>query len=232
MKLPRHQLGFLLWGFIFWLPICIAIAIGLFIFGDFENLGKGFLAFFVPDRFIHSGVGIAFWVFVFYATGFIAQRTAIRNVLWRIPLLGAFFGRGGTTVTVDNLLNLSPCLCLRSETCIAYAFILWEERVRLGNQSADFDLIDIYQPHPPAILTGRVFSVRKGTLIKLGNKSSDVLNILLYGLRRPAELKYLPWEDETEEEFKERASRFGLDIEPSPLVQSALDKIEITRRPR
>lgn len=112
------------------------------------------------------------------------------------------------------------------------AFILWQEKVRLGKESADFDLIDIYQPHPPALVTGRVFSVRKGTLIKLGNKSIDIINILLYGLRRPLELTYLPWEDETEEDFKERVKHFGLDIEPSPQLQSALDKIERTRRPQ
>jgi uncharacterized membrane protein len=222
----------LLWGFVFWLPIGIALVIGVYIFGDLDSLGKGFLTFFVPDRFVYPGLGIAFWFILLYATGIIAQRTTIGNFLWGIPLFGAIFRRGGTTVTIDNLLNLSPCLCLRSETCIAYAFILWEEKVRLGNESADFDLIDIYQPHPPALVTGRVFSVRKGTIIKLGNKSGDILNILLYGLRRPVELKYLPWEDETEEEFKERASHFGLDIEPSPLVQAALDKIERTRRPR
>jgi hypothetical protein len=51
-------------------------------------------------------------------------------------------------------------------------------------------------------------------------------------LRRPKELIYLPWEDETEEEFEERVKHFGLDIEPTPLVESALDKIERTRRPR
>lgn len=232
MKFLRHQLGFLLYGSIFWLPIGIALVIGIFIFGDFDSLGKGFLSAFLPQRFVYPGLGVAFWLILFYATGFIAQRTTIGNFLWGMPLLGAFFRRGSTTVTIDDLLNLSPCLYLRSETCIAYAFILWEEKVRLGSENADFDLIDIYQPHPPAIVTGRVFSVRKGTLIKLGNKSSDIINILLYGLRRPAELKYLPWEDETVEEFKERASHFGLDIEPSPLVHSALDKIEKTRRPR
>lgn len=232
MRLLRHQLGFLLYGFIFWLPIGIALVIGVLIFGDFDSLGKGFLSFFLPQRYVYPGLGIAFWFILFYVTGFIAQRTTIGNFLWGIPLFGAFFRRGGTTVTLDNLLNLSPCLCLRSETCICYAFILWEEKVRLNSEESDFNLIDIYQPHPPAMVTGRVFSVRKGTLIKLGNKSSDILNILLYGLRRPAELKYLPWEDETEEEFKERASHFGLDIEPSPLVQSALYKIERTRRPR
>jgi len=232
VKFLRHQSGLLLWGFALWLPIGIALVIGVLIFGDIDSLGKGFLGFFLPDRFVYPGLGIAFWFILLYATGIIAQRTTIGNFLWGIPLFGAIFRRGGTTITIDNLLNLSPCLCLRSETCIAYAFILWEEKVKLGSKKADFDLIDVYQPHPPAIVTGRVFSVRKGTLIKLGNKSSDIINILLYGLRRPVELKYLPWEEETAEEFKERASHFGLDIEPSPLVQSALDKIEQTRRPR
>jgi uncharacterized membrane protein len=232
VKFLRHQSGLLLWGFALWLPIGIALVIGVLIFGDIDSLGKGFLGFFLPDRFVYPGLGIAFWFILLYVTGIIAQRTTIGNFLWGIPLFGAIFRRGGTTVTIDNLLNLSPCLCLRSETCIAYAFILWEEKVKLGEEKADFDLIDIYQPHPPAIVTGRVFSVRKGTLIKLGNKSSDIINILLYGLRRPEELIYLPWEEETAEEFKERASHFGLDIEPSPLLQSALDKIERTRRPR
>jgi uncharacterized membrane protein len=232
MKFLGRQLRFLLWGCIFWLPISIAIAIGIYIFGDLENLGSGFLDLFVPERFTYTGLGIAFWVILLYATGFLVQRTIIGNFLWKIPLFGTIFRRGGTTATIDDLLNLSPCLCLRSETCIAYAFILWEEKVRLDKDSADFDLIDIFQPHPPAIVTGRIFSVRKGTLIKLGNKSGDIINILLYGLRRPVELKYLPWEDETEEEFRARASHFGLDIEPSPLVQSALDKIERTRRPQ
>jgi len=232
VRFVKREIGYFLYGFIFWLPIGIALVIGVIIFGNFENLGRGFLSFFVPERFVYSGLGIAFWFILFYATGLIAQGTIMGNSLWEIPLFGAIFRKGGKTVTIDNLLKLSPCLCLRSETCISYAFILWEEKVRLGNESADFDLIDIYQPHPPALVTGRVFSVRKGTLIKLGNKSGDIINILLYGLRRPLELNYLPWEDETEEEFKERVKHFGLDIEPSPLLQSALDKIDRTRRPR
>jgi len=232
VKLVKRQMGFLLYGVIFWLPIGIALVIGVYIFGDLENLGKGFLRSFLPERFVYPGLGIAFWLVLFFVTGLMLKRTNIGNFFWGIPLISAFFRSGGTTITIDNLLNLSPCLCLRSETCICYAWILWEERVKLGDKDADFDLIDLFQPHPPAILTGRVFSVRKGTLIKLGNKSSDIINILLYGLRRPVELKYLPWEEETAEEFKERASHFGLDIEPSPLVQSALDKIEQTRRPR
>jgi hypothetical protein len=33
---------------------------------------------------------------------------------------------------------------------------------------------------------------------------------LLYGFRSQVALKYLPWEDETPEEFKERSKMFGL----------------------
>jgi len=226
VKLVKRQLGFSLYGFIFWLPISIALVIGVYIFGDLESLGKGFLSSFLPDRFVYPGLGIVFWLVLFFVTGLILKITNIGNFLLGVPLIGAFFRSGGTTITIDDLLNLSPCLFLRSETCIAYAWILWEEKVKLGNKSADFDLIDLYHPHAPAILTGRVFSVRKGTIIKLGNKSGEIIDILLYGLRRPEEIKYLPWEDETEEEFKERARHFGLDIEPSPLLQSALDRIE------
>ena len=213
MKLVKRQLGFFLYGLIFWLPIGIALVIGVYIFGDLESLGKGFLSFFLPERFVYPGLGIVFWLVLFFVTGLILKRTNIGNFFLGVPLIGTFFRSGGTTITIDDLLNLSPCLCLRSETCISYAFILWEESVRLGAGKADFALIDIYQPHPPAMVTGRVFSVRKGTIVKLGNKSSDIINMLLYGLRRPVELKCLPWEDETEEGFKERARHLGLDIE-------------------
>jgi len=232
VKLVKRQMGFFLYGLIFWLPIGIALTIGVYIFGDLENLGKGFLSSFLPEQFVYPGLGIAFWLVLFFVTGLMLKRTNIGNFFLGVPLIGAFFRSSGTTITIDELLNLSPCLCLRSETCICYAWILWEERVKLGDKDADFDLIDLFQPHAPAILTGRVFSVRKGTIIKLGNKSGEIIDILLYGLRRPEELIYLPWEDETEDGFKERVKHFGLDMEPSPLLQSALDKIERTRRPR
>jgi uncharacterized membrane protein len=235
VKFVKRQMGFFLYfflyGVIFWLPIGIAFFIGTYIFGNFESTGKGFLNSLFPDRFVYRGLGIAIWLVLFFVTGLILKKTNISKFLGGIPLIGTLFRSGGTTITIDELMNLSPCLCLRSETCICYAFILWEETVRLGTEKADFDLIDVYHPHPPVMITGRVFSVRKGTIVKLGNKSSDIINMLLYGLRRPVELKYLPWEDETEEEFKERVKHFGLDMEPSPLLQSALDNIERKRRP-
>ena len=52
MKVIKHQLGFLLYGFIFWLPIAIVVLVGVYIFGHLEDFGHTFLTFFIPDRFV------------------------------------------------------------------------------------------------------------------------------------------------------------------------------------
>jgi hypothetical protein len=62
----------------------------------------------------------------------------------------------------------------------------------------------------PTLVTGSVHTVRKSGVMKLGNTSTEVINLLLYAFRSPAALKYLPWEDESPEEFKERSKIFGL----------------------
>jgi hypothetical protein len=46
--------------------------------------------------------------------------------------------------------------------------------------------------------------------MKLANSSVEVINLLLYAFRSPAALEYIPWEDESKEEFKERSKFFGL----------------------
>jgi len=62
----------------------------------------------------------------------------------------------------------------------------------------------------PTLVTGSVHTVRKNGVMKLGNTSTEVINLLLYAFRSPAALKYLPWEDESPDEFKERSKIFGL----------------------
>jgi hypothetical protein len=46
--------------------------------------------------------------------------------------------------------------------------------------------------------------------MKLANTSTEVINLLLYAFRSPAALQYIPWEDESKEEFEERSKLFGL----------------------
>ena len=46
--------------------------------------------------------------------------------------------------------------------------------------------------------------------MKIANPSTEVINLLLYAFRSPAAIKYIPWEDESSEEFRERSKLFGL----------------------
>jgi hypothetical protein len=88
--------------------------------------------------------------------------------------------------------------------------MLSEEKVQLGEEKAGFSLISIYYPTVPTLVTGSVFAIRKDTIMKLGNSSREVVDLLLYAFRSPPYLKYLPWEDESREEFEERSKLFGL----------------------
>lgn len=211
MRFTRRQIGYLFFGFIFWLPIGLLIFVGEYIFNTLEHTGKDVLSFsHVPERFLYTGLGAVLWVLIFYFTGLLFKRTNIGTYFSNIPIIGVFFRTGGETMTIDRLANLAPCLFLLSPTCLGYAWILSQEKVKLGDKNAGFNLVDVYYPNVPTIITGQVFSVRKQTVMRLGNPSRDIIDILLYGLRKPDNLKYLPWEDETEEQFEERAERFGL----------------------
>jgi hypothetical protein len=210
LKFTRRQLGYLFFGLIFWLPIGVLVLVGDYIFGNLEKVGKDFLHLFVPERFVYTGLGVVLWLLIFYFTGLLFRRTNIGTYFSNIPILGGLFRTGGETMTIDRLTNLAPCLFLLSPTCLSYGWILSQEKIKLNGEGANFQLIDVYYPNVPTIVTGQVFSVRKETVMKLGNPSRDMIDILLYALRKPEHLTYLPWEDETAEQFQERAARFGL----------------------
>lgn len=215
-KFTRRQIGYLFSGFILWLPVGILILVGSYIIGTLEREGKDFLQFFIPERFVYPGIGFVLWLLIFYFTGIVFRRTKVGTYFSSIPILGAFFRTGGETMTLERLMNLQPCLFLYSPTCLSYGWILAPEKVELKDNNADFELIDVYYPNVPTIITGQVFAVRKESIMKLSNPSRDVIDILLYGLRKPITLQYIPWESETAEQFAERAARFGLLIPSTP----------------
>jgi hypothetical protein len=62
---------------------------------------------------------------------------------------------------------------------------------------------------------GQIFPGRKESVIRLGNPSREIIDMLLYALRSPESIRYLPWENETEDEFITRARKFGLNL-PEP----------------
>lgn len=224
MKLVKNQLGYIftfikdrmgdiLSGFVFWLPIGIIILVGSYFYSNLEDLGRSFLLFLLPEKLINPGFGIILWIIVFLLTGIILKNTPAGNILSRFPVLGIFFRKkGGAVITFKRLLNLTPCLFLLSPTCPSYGWIISEEEIKLNDEKTRFPLINVYYPNVPTIITGQIFPVRKETVIKLGNPSKEIIDLLLYSLRSPENIIYLPWEEENEEEFKKRADHFGLKI--------------------
>jgi len=172
-------------------------------------MGEAILQVFIPARYLHEGFGVILGILIIYVTGIILKSTRVRQVLSKIPLIGPFLG-AGEMMTVDRLLHLTPCLFLLSPTCIAYGWILSEQKVKVKEISSNITLVNIYYPTVPALVTGEVLPMRRDMIIRLGNSSREIIDLLLYSLRNPKEIKYLPWEDESTEDFENRARAFGL----------------------
>jgi hypothetical protein len=209
----RTQLGFVLWGLAFWLPIAIVILVFAYLFSYVEDAGRKALLLVVPARYLYNGFGFVLGVLILYISGMIFKLTKIRTRLSKIPILGLAFG-GGEVITVERLSNLMPCLFMMSPTCLSYGWVLSEERVTVGREAAGFTIVNVYYPNVPTLITGQVFPVRKDTIVRLGNPSKEIIDLLLYAFRSPESLIYLPWDYETPERFRTRAARFGINWGP------------------
>jgi uncharacterized membrane protein len=205
----KKQSTFLLYGFVFWLPVILVIYVMILLFSNGDKVGRLILGVAVSDKYLFTGLGFIFCILIIYLCGMVLKLTKVGKILSKIPVIGLFFGQG-EIMTIGRLTNMQACLFLYSPTCISFGWILAEEKVQLGEEIADFPLICVYFPSVPALVTGSVHTIRKSGVMKLGNSSTEVINLLLYAFKSPAALKYLPWEDESQEEFKERAKIFGL----------------------
>ena len=105
---------------------------------------------------------------------------------------------------------MQACMFLYSPTTISYGWILSQEKVNVGPDKALFGIINVYWPNTPSLVTGQVFATRKNNIMKIANSSSEIINLMLYSFRSPPAINYLPWEDESQEEFEKRAECFGL----------------------
>jgi uncharacterized membrane protein len=208
-KALKNQATFFLYGLVFWLPLAIVLYILFFLFNDAEHVGRMILLAFLPDNYVYHGLGIVLFILIIYLSGFLMKTSAGGNILSRIPLVGLFFGKG-EVITLNRLLHMQPCLFLLSSTCISFGWILSDQKVDLAGEGADFSVVIVYYPNVPTLVTGSVFVIRKETIIKLGNSSREVIDLLLYGFRSPPSLRYLAWDGESPEDFKQRAKSFGL----------------------
>jgi len=208
----KNQSTFIIYGLVFWLPVILVIYVAVLLFSNAENIGKMILGVAIPDKYLYSGFGVILCILIVYISGMLLKLTKLGQVLSKIPVIGLFFGQG-EIMTVSRLSHMQPCIFLYASTCISYGWILSEEKVKLSEDNAIFPLINVYFPNVPTLLTGQVFAARKDTVMKLGNSSSEVINLLLYAFRSPAALNYIPWEDESREEFEKRAKFFGLKLD-------------------
>lgn len=207
--LIKKQLTFIIYGFVFWLPVVLVIYIFVLLFSNAENIGRRILGVAVGEEYLFTGLGIIFCILIVYLSGTLLKLTKLGKVLSKIPVVGIFFGQG-EIMSVGRLSHMQPCLFLYSSTCLSYGWILSEEKVTLSESKAVFPIINVYFPNVPTLVTGQIFAARKDTVMKLANTSTEIINIMLYAFRSPAAIKYIPWEDESTEEFRERSKIFGL----------------------
>jgi uncharacterized membrane protein len=211
MGLIKKLFTFLLYGLVFWFPVTLTVYIGILIYSNADKIGKTILGLAVADKNLHTGLGIALCVLIIFFSGMILKLTNLGKVLSKIPFIGIFFGQG-EIMTIGRLSHMQPCLFLYSPTCISYGWILSEEKIKIKETDALFPMINVYFANVPTLVTGQVLAARKSSVMKLANSSSEVINLLLYAFRSPPALEYIPWEDESKEEFEARAKLFGLNI--------------------
>jgi uncharacterized membrane protein len=208
-KLFKRHSTFIIYGFVFWLPVILVIYITILIFTNAEKVGRTILGVAVPDQYLYFGLGFILCILIVYFSGMLLKLTRLGKVLSKIPLIGLFFGQG-EIMTIGRLSHMQACLFLYSSTNMSYGWILSEEKVKLCEDDALFPIINVYFPNTPTLVTGQVFAARKDCVMKLANSSSEIINLMLYAFRSPAAIEYIPWEDESREEFEARSKLFGL----------------------
>jgi uncharacterized membrane protein len=208
-RLLKRQFTFLIYGFVFWLPAILVIYIAILIIGNAEKAGRLILGMVVPDEYLYFGFGFILCLLIVYISGVLLKLTRLGKVLSKIPVIGLLFGQG-EIMTIGRLSHMQACLFLYSPTNISYGWILSEEKVKLSGDNALFPIINVYFPNTPTLVTGQVFATRKNNVMKLSNSSSEIINLMLYAFRSPPAIVYIPWEDESQEEFEERSKNFGL----------------------
>jgi hypothetical protein len=110
---PKSQITFMLYGFIFWLPVGLAIYISILLFSNAEKIGRVILAVAVPDRHLYTGIGLIMCLLIVYVSGLALKLTRVGKALSRIPFIGLFFGQG-EVMTIGRLSHMQPCgFCIR-----------------------------------------------------------------------------------------------------------------------
>ena len=89
----KKQFTFILYGFVFWLPVILVIYIAALFFSNAEKIGKMLLGVVVPDKFLYAGLGFVLCILIVYFSGILLKLTKVGRVLSRIPFIGIFLDK-------------------------------------------------------------------------------------------------------------------------------------------
>jgi len=79
----HSQINFLLFGFVFWLPVVILLYVLFLFFSNAGNTGKAILSAVLPETLVYPGFGIILVILIVYFSGFILKATKVRGVVLR-----------------------------------------------------------------------------------------------------------------------------------------------------
>ena len=150
----KKQSTFILYGFVFWLPVILVVYVAILLFSNGEKVGRMILGVAVPDKFLYTGLGFVLCILIIYLSGMLLKLTKVGKILSKIPVIGIFFGQG-EIMTIGRLSHMQACLFLYSSTCISYGWVLSEEKVKISEEAAGFPIINVYFPNVPTLVTGR-----------------------------------------------------------------------------
>lgn len=210
----------LLKGILIFGPLGIILWVIVGIVGAVNTVGDKLISLFTPDSRMTWGIGFLVVILVVLVIGRIElyyekrERSlwhkVKRKTLGRLPVIGAsFVGRGGRSISYDDLEELMPCkFWLSLTTPYYYGFIVSEQPVRGGETE-----VMVYRPKVPTIVPGDMVSLKRQFVIKLANSPGEILNRLASaGLMGASEDIPVPWDDENVEEFRERLRYTPLEL--------------------
>ena len=88
----KKQFTFIIYGFVFWLPVILVIYIAVLLFSNAENIGRMILGVAVPDKYLYAGFGVILCILIVYFSGMLLKLTkawesafqdsGYRNLFW------------------------------------------------------------------------------------------------------------------------------------------------------
>jgi len=124
-KTLKAQMTFLLFGFVFWLPVAVVLYLAILVISDGDKIGNMILGVGLPARYLHFGLGFIFCILIIYFSGMLLKLTSVGKILSKVPIIGLFFGQG-EIMTIARLAHMQACLFLFSPTQTAEIVVFWE----------------------------------------------------------------------------------------------------------